>query len=738
MDRPTEVDGQPEQDSAGGGDDLPTYDDLAAQSGPNSRFGRWRGWIEKRAAERYADVTPDERQRRRERGWGRDSARVVLPPEQSSGPAVTLNEPLTPTPFNLHIQTDLPPMAPPDYILGPPSPETPPPLVGQSLSPAHLTINQFGSRFLPHTTSQMHCLLPLAHDRLLLIGHSNGPQEAQARPIWEGEGVFQMSILELESNGERSPNGVVLALVGPEHTAGPPAKDESLRTLRMYNLGSLTSLAKWAVSQKDLKPLDMRRPSQWNAQTPTKKHRSHNSIAKGFKSLIESPHSPHQSEPHSSSYHSLLSTVGSLTASISTLSTQGSGNASPDSTWDFVDDLPLRWATDFVPLAGPGSRLTNTTVISYALYRDENRRGRGGALLAVGTRSNILLYETPPGERAFRFVKEFYTPLMPRSLTFVEQAVQGMTRRPSDGATMRHNRMLSAESSHSSRSERRTSSITSPSTTLDYGSQRSIFVLFEKKAGIIRIADSAVSEVELYDDGAFQHQRHESMSTPTSRRSRASFEGHGSAKEKGMWIPPSKADLPVTSGTIFSREPASKTVYFITRGRQTHITTSPLPANIAATPPLMKLTWQSHPSSVSPRVCYPPPAGSPPFLQLVAVGEDGVEVQEVSLSFLGKGKGKGRAEEPVRAQMDIGGDTGFLCEGGHWNRLYQDLGADLVRSYSCSSGFSDTSFDSLETEELAAKLRVEQGIYGWCQKGMEDWRVFWIGGHGSTDTDSND
>lgn len=56
----------PEQD-AHGGDDLPTYDELAAQHGPNSRylyrigfdgvqvlialysrFGRWREWIEKR------------------------------------------------------------------------------------------------------------------------------------------------------------------------------------------------------------------------------------------------------------------------------------------------------------------------------------------------------------------------------------------------------------------------------------------------------------------------------------------------------------------------------------------------------------------------------------------------------------------------------------------------------------------------------------------------------------------
>ena len=53
-----------EQDRGGVGDELPTYDDLAASQGPNSRcvdlcvyrrradrpfrFGRWQGWIEKR------------------------------------------------------------------------------------------------------------------------------------------------------------------------------------------------------------------------------------------------------------------------------------------------------------------------------------------------------------------------------------------------------------------------------------------------------------------------------------------------------------------------------------------------------------------------------------------------------------------------------------------------------------------------------------------------------------------
>jgi len=69
-----------------------------------------------------------------------------------------------------------------------------------------------------------------------------------------------------------------------------------------------------------------------------------------------------------------------------------------------VDDLPLRWATDHVPLAVPGSRLMNASVLTYALWRDDNLP-RSTALLAVAIKSAVLLYESPKGERAFRFVK---------------------------------------------------------------------------------------------------------------------------------------------------------------------------------------------------------------------------------------------------------------------------------------------------------------------------------------------
>ena len=86
--------------------------------------------------------------------------------------------------------------------------DDPIPSRGEVLSPSHLTLHQFGSRFLPHTTSPMRCLLPILNDTLLLIGHDDGlsvlnmfpkewtenglvehgPSDAQIHHIWVGEG----------------------------------------------------------------------------------------------------------------------------------------------------------------------------------------------------------------------------------------------------------------------------------------------------------------------------------------------------------------------------------------------------------------------------------------------------------------------------------------------------------------------------------------------------------------------
>ncbi|KAK7033592.1 hypothetical protein VNI00_012829 [Paramarasmius palmivorus] len=743
-----------DRDLGNGADELPTYDDLAAQAGPNSRFGRWREWIEKRAAERYNDITPEERLRRRERGWGNEG---VYEAEGSSASVsngsvpVILNQPPTPGATTLTIKTshlslsDATSLSVQSQTLYEPSAAPLPPLpsVSNKLRPTHLKMHTFGSRFLPHTKSQIRCILPLPGDRMLLIGHDDGlsvldmfprewteaghismkgPEEAQALPIWQGESVFQMSVLELEETTEGSPHGVILALVGPEPET-PSGKDsESLRTLRMYNLASLTSLAKWAISQKGARPLDLRRPSNWNAQqTPTKKHRPQSSITKGLKSLIDPNHLP---DAQSSSYQALLSP-----------SSTNDGRRSPaplrqnseESSWDVVDDLPLRWATDFVPLATSGSRLSSLSVISYALWSSDGRTtSRGGRMLAIATKSNILLYETPKGERAFRFLKEFYTPLPPRNITFFHQAVSDVSRSLSDAGPRFHH------SSHHRRAEsistvRETRASVASGSTLSaaYGPQLSLFVIFDKRSGWIRLADSAVGELELYDDHSM-HAR-ESTSPTSHRKSRisASFDG---PSHSGKWLPPTTFDLPVQTANG-----QTKRIMILTRGKRTHILPSPLPVGLSPCPPYLIITWKNTPTTVTPRVCEPPDDSSaPPYLQIIALGEMGVEVQERSFAFLGgKGKGKMRADDVMHIEEDTGGDSGFLAVGGHWDRPQFAMqaaryNAGLSRSYSTDSYSS--GYSSLESEELANRLDREQGLYCWCRKGLEDWRVFWLGG----------
>ena len=64
--------------------------------------------------------------------------------------------------------------------------------------------------------------------------------------------------------------------------------------------------------------------------------------------------------------------------------------------WDIVDDLPLRWSTDFIPFP-----LSKDKMVSFYQLWSTSRT----IYLAVVTRTNILLYETRKSERAFKFVK---------------------------------------------------------------------------------------------------------------------------------------------------------------------------------------------------------------------------------------------------------------------------------------------------------------------------------------------
>ncbi|KAG6854475.1 hypothetical protein C0991_006554 [Blastosporella zonata] len=564
-------------------------------------------------------------------------------------------------------------------------------------------------------------------DGTLLV---KGPDEAQARLIWRGESVIDMSLIEVENTAEGIPQGVILALVSPE----PDAKEaDSTRSLRMYNLASLVSLVKWTIAQKGSRPLDLYRPSNWQVQqSPSKKTRPQSTIARSFKSLIDPTYS---FDASSSSLDTISSPVLTIPAP---QTSQRNDRLSPqrrestESGWDVVEDLPLRWATDFVPLATAGSRLLNLSVISYALWSDESRKGRGERYLAVATKNSIFLYETPKGERAFRFSREFYTPLTPRNLTFFQQSVQDINRSMSDATSKFFASHRRTESTSTIRASDKNRASTSSPMTLNYGTHLSLFVNFDKKAGWIRIADSAVGEMELYDMGG-GHRRASDSPSASHRKSRMSFDN---TLQLPRWIAPVQCTVPLPNRPGMTRE-----LILITRGTSTHIMPSPLPIGPSYYPPLSVVTWRSPPTSISARISMEC-GSSPPFLQLIGLGGgNGIEVQEISLSFMGKGKGVLVHEEPLRAEEDLVGDSGFLCHGGHWDQSHHLYHRQrLSRSFSAMSAVSVNSSTSMESEDLLEKMKKEEGIYAWSRKGLEDWRVLWVGGSltGDVEDDEND
>lgn len=749
---------QVEQDTAGDGT-LPTYDDLREREGPNSRFGRWQQWIEKRAAERYADDTYESYTRRRNRGWEpappppADANYTEEPPsdlperDDVSYAETQATHGASTRRTRTFLSTD---SSVPETVTAP---------AGQRLDPCHLTLHTFGSRFIPHANGPIRAILPVLGDRYILVGHDEGldvldmfpdesfagnTQDARRREVWRGEGVCQLALLEHASPGaDRTPQGVVLALISPEPTDSTAEGKESPRILRMYNLASLVSLVRWTTSQKDAKPIDLLRAASPMDQTLHKKqHGRHHSLVKGFKNIsLENPAPssmhpfPSSSTPGFAATHDRTSPPApapppkdyepSLRARASVLppvNTRSDSLSSIDTTdsWDVVDDLPLRWATDFVALATPGSKLFNLSVLFFEVWKADD--GLGRTMLAIATKNTIFLYDTPQGARAFRYVKEFYTPLPPKSLAFVAQAhYDPLARAGSQLLSPRHAdtgdaRRLSLRGT--SPPNIRPRSVSSSKAV----PQLSLFVTFEKKAGLIRIGDAAVSELELWDDAGADgaHSGHGSF-----RRSLVAFDALGFGREgrgSAPWLPLCSVSVP--SNRAASASPLMETVYLLSRGKATHVLPSPLPVPLSARPPLYILRWMMRPTHVYARVCKPSPStGQRPFLQATAFGEDGVEVQEINLDVLlsgsdVKGKGKATAHGTLRAQVDVGGPAGFLCVGGNWDDPL-GFGYNLNRSDSVSS---------VDSTEVRAQRTSQQGMYAWSSKGWEDFRVFWLGG----------
>lgn len=148
-------------------------------------------------------------------------------------------------------------------------------------------------------------------------------------------------------------------------------------------------------------------------------HKSIPALAKGLKNIKLD--SPLVQSPYTRDLHGSTSSFGTVPGSQPfkpepQRASSAESSFTIDSSWDVVDDLPIRWAMDYVPLAPPGTRLCGTSVVSYDLWREFNERRRGAAYLAVVIKSNILLYHAPKGERAFRFIKVSFGNLLKHPL----------------------------------------------------------------------------------------------------------------------------------------------------------------------------------------------------------------------------------------------------------------------------------------------------------------------------------
>ncbi|KAG8802115.1 hypothetical protein FRB91_010667 [Serendipita sp. 411] len=721
-------------------EELPTYGDLEEQerSNPNSRFGRWRSWIEKRAAERYNDMTEEERFRQRERGWGES------------------------------IDTDVTDQAPPSMaaIASPTSAQ----LSAQRIGDTRLSIYEFGSRFIPHSASPIRSLISLLDDRYLLLGGPDGlgfldvfpenqlmaadsdsivhPLEgAKRRDIWTGEAIYQMEVVESYSDHQGGLQGVLLALVGPDETE---QDKDSIRSVRMYNMASVYSLVRWMASHPDAKPLAIHPPKGWTHQHSTsrrlQRHGTHN-ITKSLKNMVIDPQNGRPMTPTVSTSSLKSPSIASERSPPKHQETQDSAES-----WDMVDtveDLPLRWATDYVNLAGTGSRLASTSVLFFELWRNEGINARGTSMLAVATKTSILLYETPKGERSFRFIKEFYTPIPAKSANFIQQTNQDTIRATPvhpEGERLRKERPVSRTYDGSVTSSPRARRISTPGDS-SYGSQLSLFVIFEKKAGLIRIVDSSVSELELWDDGGRPPSPIHTLSSPTSIHSlhsasviRRSIQDNLTfGKDKSPWYPLVTMEIPYPNDSNPPSFNASKTILIISRGTQSHILDSPLRMPMGNYPPLRVVRWHTMPFNITARLSMV--EGKEPRLQLVAFSDRGIEVAETTVDFLfrppdlgqtdGKGKGKNKSisvlSEPlVRAQHLSLETTKYLVRGGLWHTLDMTSGQPELKSPVSSVG---------EAPSLTiSRLEKGQGIYACVQRGLEDYRVLWLGDEALADS----
>lgn len=266
----------------------------------------------------------------------------------------------------------------------------------------------------------------------------------------------------------------------------------------------------------------------------------------------------------------------------------------------------------------------------------------------------------------------------------------------------------------------------SSSTPLRYGTHLSLFVVFDKRACLIRLSDSAVEEVDLPEDGSINPSA-PGLASTTSLRQRARLSSE-IREMASRWIMPIRCELPIAG--FPPEQGITEPVYILTKGRRTCVLPCPLPTKSSPSYiPLYDVFWKTHPRHVSTRVLIPEGdvQADSAVLQFIAFNENGIEIHETGVGFMRKGKGHAVPEDVVHAEEDMG-ETGFLSMGGNWDRIDQPYGLNAQGLSLFSAVSSTSSIDSTDSSDIVAHLSREAGVYGWYRKDPEDWRIFWLGG----------
>lgn len=286
-------------------DRLPTYGELRNQEG--HRFGRWRGWIEKRARERIEERAID-RQEAELRGcqfgtgWDLPESNLTSAQPQLSAP-INRNSSIISArderaafksasrnhkdAFLKHQKGRYGGSTSTHRLNLEPGPGA------VNLTPS-TSIHQIGSRFLPQFASQPLCAIPLPlsrtknhtsttnppTERFLLVGTIDGlyvcdlmpslsstvkkdmisPTDSKIYQLWQGLGVHQLEVAieDISHSSNTSVPGIVIALTSSSNeSTNSVGMDGITKSVKMWPLQSMINLVKFRAFSESSECLDL-------------------------------------------------------------------------------------------------------------------------------------------------------------------------------------------------------------------------------------------------------------------------------------------------------------------------------------------------------------------------------------------------------------------------------------------------------------------------------------------------